>query len=76
MKKLAIEHHYLSGFLVFLIVTSFGSGIGFLISHWQNYEALDGGYFILLSMKASLLCGVFSGLFAALFLEKKSNKFP
>jgi len=74
MKKFAIEHLYLSGFLVFIFVTSFGIGLGILIAKWRNYDGLDAGYFILLMMGASLLLGVFSGLFTALFLEKKKNK--
>lgn len=69
-----MEHLYLSGFLVFIIITSFGTGLGFLIPRWRNYDGLDAGYFILLMMGASLLLGVFSGLFTALFLEKKKNK--
>lgn len=69
-----MEHLYLSGFLVFIIITSFGTCLGFLIPRWRNYEGLNAGYFILFTMMASLLIGVFSGLFTALILEKRKNK--
>ena len=71
MKKFAIQHLYLAGFLVLIFITSFGIGLSILITKWRNYEGLDAGYFILFMMGASLLLGVFAGLFAALFLEKR-----
>jgi len=74
MKKFAVQHLYFSGFLVFIIVTSLGLGLGFLVIKWRNYEGLGAGYFAVGTMMVSLLSGVFSGLFAALFLEKKRDR--
>ncbi len=74
MKEFAIKHSYFSGFLVFIIVTSFGIALGFQILEWRDYTGLDAGYFILLAMMASFLIGVFSRLFAALFLQKKKDE--
>ncbi len=74
MKKLAIQHPYLSGFIVFVTVTFLGTILGFLIPELRNYSGMDAGIFILLAMMASLLSGVMSGLITSLILEKKKNK--